>query len=226
MNKHLAAFGAIAGLVSAILLTTGFPSFGHTFNLVCSSHNGAHAATRALPWRGSESVEIRVPASVHFKTGTQWQATATGPEALLAHLQFNNGKLEFDQSMNLCDADLQIELTGPDVRHWTLAGSGTLALERIDQANLDVVLAGSGIVTASGKVTRTRILIAGSGNAKLDQLAVQDATVQIRGSGNVDIAPVEIVEVEIGGSGNVRLWSKPKSVQTRIRGSGNVVDAV
>jgi hypothetical protein len=163
---------------------------------------------------------------VHFKTGTQWQATATGPEAILKHLQFNHGKLEFDQSMNLCDVDLKIELTGPDVRHWRLAGSGNLSLEQVDQTNLDIVLAGSGIVTASGNVARTRVLIAGSGNAKLDQLVVKDADVQIQGSGNVDIAPVEIIEVEIGGSGTVRLWSKPKSVQTRIRGSGSVVDAV
>ena len=225
MNKRLAAIGAIAGLASAILLTIGFPSFGNAFNFACSPHDGAAAVVRALPWSGSESVEIRIPASVHFKAGTQWQATATGPETILKHLQFNNGKLEFDQSMNLCDAELQIELTGPNVRHWVLAGSGKLELEQMDQENLDVILAGSGIVTASGKVERSKILIAGSGSAKLGHLVVNDASVQIRGSGNVDIAPVNIVEVEIGGSGNVRLWRKPKSVQTRIRGSGSIVDA-
>ncbi len=225
MNKRLASIGAIAGLVSAIVLTTGFPSFGNAFNFICSPHTGAPATMRALPWRGGESVEIRIPASVHFKTGAQWQATATGPESILKHLQFNDGKLEFDQSMNLCDAELQIELTGPDVRHWTLAGSGKLALEQMNQENLDIILAGSGIVTADGNVEHTRILIAGSGDAELGHLAVRDANIQIQGSGNADIAPVETAEIEIGGSGKVRLWSKPKSVQTRIRGSGSIVDA-
>jgi len=229
MNKQVAIIGALAGLISAILLTTGLPSFGHAFTSThsgtCASSSNSPVVTRVLPWQGGESVEIGVPATVHFVAGTQWRAVATGPEAILKHLQFNHGKLKSVRSLHWCDADVTIELTGPDVRHWTLAGSGHLHLERLEQSDVDLEIHGSGSATAGGRVEHASVLVAGSGAAKLGQLVVKDASVQIWGSGDVDIAPVDTAQVEIGGSGNVRLLRKPRNVQTRIQGSGSVIDA-
>jgi hypothetical protein len=268
MNKQVAIIGAMAGLISAVLLTTGLTSFGHVFtgpySGTCSSSRNATMVTRVLPWQGGESVEISVPATVHFVAGPQWRAVATGPEAILKQLQFNQGRLTSVRPLRWCEAEVTIELIGPDVRHWTLAGSGNLTLAQLQQDDLDITLAGSGAVTASGKVQHTRaklagsgnlnlegleqtdvdleirgsgsataggsvertsVLIAGSGDAKLGKLVVKDAIVQILGSGDVDIAPVDTAQVEIGGSGNVRLLRKPRNVQTRIQGSGSVVDA-
>ena len=265
MNKGLGIVGAAAGFVSAILLTAGLPSVGKVFDAQCVSNNDATTTmTLAMPWQGSEAVEIRVPASVRFKVGTDWRAEATGPEAVLKHLQFSNGKLAFDQPMNLCGVDLKVALSGPAVRQWTLAGSGALALEQLNQANLDINVSGSGSATATGKVGRARatlkgsgdlnlnglaltdvdldihgsgsalasgtaeqawISISGSGDANLGQLVVKEANVRIKGSGNVDTSPVENADVQIGGSGDVRLLKKPKSMQSRIYGSGRVIGA-
>lgn len=102
-------------------------------------------------------------------------------------------------------------------------GSGQLNLDGLTQTTIDLDIRGSGFATASGNAERTRISIFGSGDARFGQLVVKDASVQINGSGNVDIAPEDTLQVQINGSGDVRLLQQPKSVHKRINGSGSVI---
>jgi hypothetical protein len=223
MNKHVATIGALAGFVSAILLTTGLPSFGHVFTATCSASSNAPVVTRVLPWQGGEAAEINVPATVHFVAGTQWRAVATGPEAILKHLQFNQGKLESTQPLNWCDASVTIELTGPEVRHWTLAGSGDLTLEQLQQDDLDITLAGSGSVTANGKVQHTSAKLAGSGDLNLDGLEQIDMELVINGSGSATASgSVDRSRILIAGSGDAKLGRLvAKNARVQIWGSGD-----
>lgn len=266
MNKSLAWVGSIAGVLSAIVLIRGLPSFdGFAKFNSCTSTTTTASTSRTLQWSGGDSVEIRVPGSVHFKVGPEWTAVATGPTATLNHLRISNGRIEFDRWFNSCGQDIKIELAGPAVRRWVLSGSGAAVLDELNQAELDIVVAGSGSAmvtghvqhtkatlngsgqlnldglaqtgidldiqgsgsaTASGNAERTRISISGSGDARLGKLVVRDANVQINGSGDVDIAPEETIQIQINGSGDVRMLKRPKSVTTRVNGSGSIVSAI
>jgi hypothetical protein len=57
MNKWSRVFGALAGIVSAILLTTGRPSFGDVVKSGCFADRNAATVTRGLPWKGDQSVK-------------------------------------------------------------------------------------------------------------------------------------------------------------------------
>lgn len=262
MNGLGRIVGAIAGAISAMILTIEAPWFGHVFRSDCSQLRDSPVVTRALPWAGGASVAIHVPGTVSYQPGSLYSARATGPQALLEHLRVNDGRLEFDESIDSCDAKLNVFLTGPAVRHWGVAGSGDLLLSQLNQDDLDLDVEGSGSATVSGHVRHTRADIRGSGNmdlnsleqtsidldiagsgsasavgraevvtaslsgsgdARFGRLNVKNAKVRITGSGNADIAAENSVDIKIQGSGSVRMLKQPKSMQTSIQGSGDIV---
>jgi hypothetical protein len=103
-----------------------------------------------------------------------------------------------------------------------IAGSGKIELTNLDQHDIKVSIAGSGTITATGKVEEVRISIAGSGDADLGGVVSEDVTVKIAGSGNADIAPRDEAEIHIAGSGDVNLHTNPRKVEPHIAGSGRI----
>jgi hypothetical protein len=69
------------------------------------------------------------------------------------------------------------------------------------------------------------LAIAGSGRARLADLAMKQLTVDISGSGNVEAAPQDAAHIVISGSGNVRLLSRPAQLTSRVSGSGRINQA-
>jgi hypothetical protein len=67
-----------------------------------------------------------------------------------------------------------------------------------------------------------RLKIAGSGDARLGQLAAKSTDVDIAGSGDAEIAPQDSARIKIAGSGDVRLLTDPKDVDSKIFGSGRI----
>jgi len=117
---------------------------------------------------------------------------------------------------------LTITLPGQEFKRFSIAGSGSLVLSKLDQMGVRVNIAGSGSIKADGKVEHADIHIAGSGDADLGQVKANIATVHIAGSGNTDIAPSDEADIHIAGSGDVNLHSNPKKLETHIAGSGRI----
>jgi hypothetical protein len=107
----------------------------------------------------------------------------------------------------------------------TVTGHETVDLGHIEQDELTVNVLSQGAVTATGRVKRLKVSLAGSGEARLGGLQTGDADVTIAGSGDVTIAPSGDVRVNIMGSGDVRLAAHPKSITRSVIGSGRVIEA-
>jgi hypothetical protein len=107
----------------------------------------------------------------------------------------------------------------------TVTGHETVDLGHIEQDELTVNVLSQGAVTATGRVKRLKVSLAGSGEARLGGLQTGDADVSIAGSGDVTIAPSGDVRVNIMGSGDVRLATHPKSITRSVTGSGRVIEA-
>jgi hypothetical protein len=69
------------------------------------------------------------------------------------------------------------------------------------------------------------VAVEGSGDMKLGGLAANTVNVDIRGSGNVEIAPRDGLKVQIAGSGDVTLRNEPTKIETSIAGSGDIIHA-
>jgi hypothetical protein len=207
----------------------------------CRPVPGATSTSRSLAWTGGDAIRLAVPGTVHYRPGDGDTIRASGDPEILAHLRVRHRTLGLDCQTGFHDSRLDVTLPGRPFRSFTLAGSGHLMLEGIDQPRLDMIVAGSGTIDADGKADRMKIriagsgtvtasgeakslelAIAGSGDARLGKLAATDADIDIAGSGDAEIAPQERADVKIAGSGDVRLFTEPKTLDTRIFGSGRI----
>jgi hypothetical protein len=209
----------------------------------CRPVPGATATSRSLDWTGGDTIRIAVPGEIRYHPGTDETIRASGDPQSIAHLRVRHHTLEFDCD-GLHSRELRIALPGRAFRSFVVSGSGKLTLDGIDQPELDMAVAGSGAIRASAKAEkvkisiagsgsvdadgtadRVRLRIAGSGDARLGRLAARAMEVKIAGSGDADIAPKEQADIKIAGSGNVRLATNPRTLDTKILGSGRIIHA-
>lgn len=189
----------------------------------CEKASDATATSRILEWDGSDEVSLNVPGRARYTPNGDKELRVSGDPDLVAHVRVRDGRIELNcRGRGWGDQALEITLPGLPMKEFGIAGSGKLELNNLDQNDLRVSIAGSGSITASGKVQDVEISIKGSGDADLGKVQAGDAKVEIFGSGNADIAPRDEVEVHIAGSGDVNLHTTPRNVETHIMGSGRI----
>jgi hypothetical protein len=184
---------------------------------------GATAGSRTLAWDGSDSVSLRIPGRAVYTPGSDDQVHVSGDPQLVAHVRVRDGRVELDCRNWRGDTDgFTVTLPGREFHKFGIAGSGNLTLNRLNQAELNLSIAGSGSIKADGKLDSADLHIAGSGDIDVAQVAAQVVKVHIAGSGNTDIAPSEEADIHIAGSGDVNLRSNPRKLETHIAGSGRI----
>ncbi|MBI1774704.1 MAG: DUF2807 domain-containing protein [Proteobacteria bacterium] len=188
---------------------------------------GAEQQSRELAWDGDGSrLDIGVPAVAQVEPGVERKIHVEGPAAAVQHLAMQDGQLSFDGCLwNGSPGQLTIHVSGPSIRRFAVSGAGRLVLERIDQPDIDIAIAGAGSIAGKGHAGEAKIRIAGAGKAELGELAVERLTVRIAGSGRATVAPKDSADVRIAGSGDVRLATRPAHLTTRISGSGRIREA-
>ncbi|WP_395648076.1 GIN domain-containing protein [Terricaulis sp.] len=108
-----------------------------------------------------------------------------------------------------------------------LAGSGEISIGAVaNGADLDI--AGSGEVTIASLSGDLDADAAGSGTVRINGGSIGSASVELAGSGDVDVtAPVRALDVDIVGSGDVSVNAAVGDLDAEIAGSGSVdVDSV
>ena len=97
-----------------------------------------------------------------------------------------------------------------------------MVLEDLNEESVEISIAGSGSVIATGEVGRLSLSIAGSGDADLGGLIVRDMEIAIAGSGDAIVSPLRSLEVSIAGSGDIEMLTNPADLDTSIMGSVRV----
>ena len=102
-------------------------------------------------------------------------------------------------------------------------GSGDVRLEALAVEDLVTKIDGSGDIEYGGEAQAHKILIDGSGDVDAFGLRATDCKVVIDGSGDVGLVVTGHLDVVIEGSGDVTYQGKPGTLNTHIRGSGDVI---
>jgi putative autotransporter adhesin-like protein len=229
-----AACGIVTVLVSATdWIDGGSRSWAGTLGrcaaMPWSKKTGAsERRTVDLAWAGSDAVQIRIPAQVHYQPGPKPQASVSGDAELVSHVRLRDGVLEWDtvdwDSLVDClpASELVVQLVGPAVTSWTLNGSGGLDLSDVKQDVLRITIHGSGAVTASGEVHDASLEASGSGRADLGRLVTQKTSANIHGSANLKLADVkqDVLRITMHGSGVVTASGSANEVSLESSGSG------
>jgi hypothetical protein len=195
-----------------------------------------------------KAIESAGSYDVTVKTGSAPSVRAEGPENLLARLRIEvkGDKLQIspDKSRNFHwghGAKIMIAITVPELRAASLAGSGSMTVDKVtgdsfegniagsgelDLPAIDVKsakfnIAGSGTARVAGKATAAEYSIAGSGDLDGAGLQSQDVKINIAGSGNIAAKATGTATGAVMGSGNVTITGGAKC-DVKKMGSGSI----
>ncbi len=199
---------------------------------------GEPDVTRNLTWAGGERLQIEVPGDVVYVQGAVPGVRVTGPKDLAERIRIVGDRLTLDDDdrskhgyirwsgsgIHVWSADdgLKITVTAPAVTSFDLVSSADLMIRDYDQPRLNLILSGSGDVTARGVARTVQVDVSGSGDVDLAALNTVDADVQVSGSGDVRIGPTGKAVVDISGSGDVDLTRRATEVRRTLSGSGDI----
>jgi hypothetical protein len=174
-------------------------------------------------WDGTDGLAVSVRATVHYLPGGPTRITVTGPDEMLAQLRVGQGQIRRCEDCRADGGRLDITVSGMALRSVALqGGGGEIDLGRLDQDRLNLAIAGTGEISAAGRIDRLELSIAGSGDVRMGEAQVQRADIHIAGSGNVSVTPREEANVHVAGSGNIRMTAMPARLNQSVIGSGGV----
>jgi len=220
----------------------------------CSVHAGEDDAPgiapsgtgtqRSYAADGFTKIELAGADQVEVRVGPAFSVRAQGPADVLDRLRIETegDTLEIGRKRNTSGSGVaRILVTLPRLAGTSLAGSGTMTVDRVEGGTLEAEvagsgtlrfaalavdgleadIAGSGTLAAAGTAGRLDLDIAGSGSVDARGLTARGADVSIAGSGNVRATVNGDAEVEIMGSGDVDLGQGARCKVEKM-GSGNV----
>lgn len=117
---------------------------------------------------------------------------------------------------------IRVTITVTSLNAARITGSGNINIEGIDADSVELEVAGSGDITATGSAERVEVSLSGSGNILGGELEARTANVSINGSGDITVYASESLDATIRGSGNVGYRGNPAHVDESIPGSGAV----
>jgi len=172
---------------------------------------------------GSDGLGVAVSGVVHYQRGGPARISISGPDEVLEKLRVGQGQIRYCDDCRVPRTPLDITVSGVPLRRVSLAGSGgDIQLGRLDQDELKLSIAGTGRVSAEGRIDDVKLSIAGSGNANLEKVAARRANIHIAGSGDVALTPRDEANIHVAGSGNVRMTAPPARLNQHITGSGGM----
>ncbi|WP_422082900.1 head GIN domain-containing protein [Ulvibacterium sp.] len=122
-----------------------------------------------------------------------------------------SGSGDFVGRKTLRTNDMDIQVSG--AKHIDLT---------IDATNITVATSGSSDIELKGNSEELRIRSSGSSNVRAYELEVDEATLQLSGSSDVEVTVNESLVSMVSGSGNIQYRGNPDKVLNQISGSGSV----
>lgn len=182
----------------------------------------AAAVTRELPWDGSESLVLEVPAHVRFVQVTgPGRVVVTGSRRSVETFSATGGVLR-DKTLRTGDP-LQIVITAPKITRFSAKGDDRIAIEAFDQDELHIETTGRADIKAVGRAGTVTLRLQGFGWADLSHFKSDGADLTLTGGRNAVIAPSRWAK--LSGKGDVVLLTHPPDLTVDPQGSGRVIHA-
>ncbi len=225
-------------------------AFAAMLPLAAACSGSAGAATRNYGVTSFDRIRVAGPFDVNVHVGGSPSARATGSQAAI-------DRLSVEQQGNVLvvkplpggwggwpignQGRIVVDVSTPSLNNATLAGSGSVSIDRVKGDQLDLALSGSGNLSVAdvdvtrltttmtgsgdlslvGRAVQAKALLTGSGDLKGDKLAADVADVSLIGSGDLSIGARRTAKVNLAGSGDIRIAGPANCSITRT-GSGDV----
>jgi hypothetical protein len=158
--------------------------------------------------------------------------TVTGTESLTIEAEDNvmpllttkvrDGRLELGSDGSFSTTrGITYTITAVALEGVAISGSGDVVASGIDASDFAVTIDGSGNITPAGTSEEVSVDINGSGGFDGEDLIASIGRVEISGSGDAVVNVIDDLTIRIGGSGDVEYLGNP-TVSQDIGGSGSV----
>ena len=210
----------------------------------------AAAAEKRYGLTSFETIEVGTDVDVEVVTRAPVSAVATGSTDALDRLtlETRDGRLVIgekkyagDENRRTPPGPVTIRINAANLRAATLAGAGSLRIDRlkgarvtiglrgpgrvsvdaIDADRLSVAMIGNGTMTLAGKAKQGQMTLSGAGVVDAGRLSVDDLVSDSEGAGDHILSAVKTVAVTTRGVGKTVVLGRP-ACTVRNLGSGTV----
>jgi hypothetical protein len=196
-----------------------------------------------------DGVNISGSFNVILVKGKEGKITIEGEENIIPYIETevsrNTLQIKYQKNINIRTTKrLTVTVTYKDIDKVTLGGSGNITNKGIIKSReLTVALGGSGNITLtidadevyskiggsgniklSGSSNELNCAIAGSGSIKAYDLSTNTLHASIAGSGSIRTTVKTKIKAKVVGSGSIYYKGKPKYIDSKSVGSGDVID--
>lgn len=218
--------------------------------IVAAAAAPAQAATRTYSITGFDRIRVEGPYQVTLKVGPGARAVADGDMRAIDRLsvEVQNRTLMVRTNRSAWggwDKDgagrVALSVTTPSLVSAILAGSGSLAIDRVKAQRFDLAVSGAGsasvaalqadralltmvgtgTIVVAGAASQTRASLQGSGTIDAARLATDDLDLSVAGTGGAGFAARRTAKVASTGSGDITV-SGPAACTVTSVGSGAV----
>jgi hypothetical protein len=113
----------------------------------------------------------------------------------------------------------QLRVDAPDLVLVRCDGDPNVTLHSVRNARLQLDLKEAGSIRANGSTQKLKVFIDGRGQARLEDLRIEEALVHVSGAGQAHIARPTHLEAELHGSARVTYEGTP-TIESVVRDSG------
>jgi hypothetical protein len=198
--------------------------------------NGSSSFTAQIPavdqpghrewtWTGTDALNYGGSGHVRYEPGGAPRIIVTGDPDEVANIEVDGGVIRRRETpgLNFSHGNVKLEILvqGVNLDRFTMAGSGSMELGRLQRDTLSLRVEGSGALDVQGQAAHLDLKLDGSGRADLGQLSAGDAKIAINGSGAITTAAISgDVGLRIAGSGKAMVGDVGKTADIAIAGSG------
>jgi hypothetical protein len=179
--------------------------------------------TRQIPWDGSRSLVLGVPAAVRYVQGEPAGITARGQHRSVSTLEVSGGFVK-DKLLHTGEP-LELEIRAPAISHFELNGRSTLRIEGYDQDSLSVTTQGAATVAVDGRARQVNVSMQGRSDVNLARLNVENLDGKVGGAGTLVAAPTRVANLEVRNVASAVLLSRPVELNMKLIDEGRVIDA-
>lgn len=225
MKFRFNRFAKALGPIIAVALAAG--AAGCEGKVSINGDEGKPLSELDMSGQAPEELVLAGPDEVRITTGDKLAITVEGDAEARDLIRFSlkDGSLAIHRKDKTFGSDKHVAIvnvTMPAPREVVMAGSGKITAAQLS-SKAEVTVAGSGTIESAGVSGESlELTIAGSGNFRAaGQVRKLDMTIAGSGSAQMDALKVDRAEVNIAGSGSTTFASDGE-VEANIMGSGNV----
>jgi hypothetical protein len=193
----------------------------------CSFEDDGQRTTQTRDVGAFTRVENRDSVDVRLHVGAPQRVRVLAGDKVIDDVQTevygDTLEVRFDHD-GLGGSAVTVEADVPRLTGVVVTGSGDVEADGVDADDFEVRSEGSADIGLEGTVGQLSVDMEGSGDVDLADLEAREAHVSVDGSGDADVSAADRLGVDVDGSGDVRYHGDPVVSQHR-EGSGGIMQA-